>query len=1159
MKCKQWGWIVGMLLLLTTQGLAQDRIERFAQFKATLALEEELRSERIDRYGQQYPNEKTINLGNGEKGYLYDVINGKPVYMAVDNSEAATNMGAASMWRGGRLGIDLTGAGLRLYVWDGPGGARATHQEFGGRITLGSDFEGGGASNHGTHVTGSVLSGGVEDPNARGMAYEANGVVFDFNNDLTEMTQELANNRETMILSNHSYGPPAGWQFVDNEWEWFGDENISTREDWKFGFYNSQARNYDELVYDAPYYLIVKSAGNHRSDVGDGVEGSAPADGPYDAIPFFGIAKNIVTVGAVGKLNTEDGRYTGPEDVNVTSFSSFGPADDGRIKPDIAAPGLQVYSTWANADDSYANLQGTSMSTPLVMGTLALIQDLNKLINGGFLTAAQLKGLMIHHAHEAGVADGPDYIHGWGLINGDGMANFLLQENNENIDLIADEIADGETKTYTIEAEPGTQVKLTLVWTDVPGSPTDPQLDPEQLMLVNDLDMRAVGDSETHMPWTLDPAIPEQPARKGDNFRDNVEKIEFTATDAAYSLNITHKSSITEGPQKYALVVEYVKDDTPKTLYWVGNSGDWNNPANWSLNTGGEPANRVPTASDVVVFDDNSFEGIANTEQFTVSFSQSEEVAQFRWFATRQGAFEMGGNTLTTQGNLVVLSNQVSLNNGTFLLNGGGNKVINLESPAASSDVVVNGDGNTSFTIIGDFEANSLQLNNSAVDINGVNLKVGNLAVNESQVSVANSMLTLSGAFEIEGTTASVAWTNSDITIPEGGSATLDIGLTNLDANLTVAGGLTINGISTLKTLQNTGTVTLSGDMSLTDFDMRAGSTLNLADGATFSVSGDFALTGAEGMLANLNSAGTSEMMVEGYRKICGDFISINGVNRTGQAVISVGVNSQLAGSETGWQQIACDQLLFADFNFAFGCANGLTQFENLSTGPVASSAWNFGESDPAAVDSQEENPTYTFTSAGVKPIKLTIADEDNNSLTLTANTQIIENTIPSFNIDEQVGFLVSLVAGDAYQWYKDGVPIEGETTRQLQATDGGTYQVLVWDESCNRFSEDFVITVTSIEPDPEEQERVEEAVKVFPNPAREFIDVAVEGYNLRSLSLDLVDPSGKIVTTSGRENINANSHTERLKLETQRKGFYVLRIVVNDNIRINRKVIIGR
>ena len=102
-------------------------------------------------------------------------------------------------------------------------------------------------------------------------------------------------------------------------------------------------------------------------------------------------------------------------------------------------------------------------------------------------------------------------------------------------------------------------------------------------------------------------------------------------------------------------------------------------------------------------------------------------------------------------------------------------------------------------------------------------------------------------------------------------------------------------------------------------------------------------------------------------------------------------------------------------------------------------------------------------------------------------------------------------------------------------------------------------MTATSIEPDPEEQERVEEAVKVFPNPAREFIDVAVEGYNLISLSLDLVDPSGKIVTTSGRENINANSHTERLKLETQRKGFYVLRIVVNDNIRINRKVIIGR
>ena len=127
-------------------------------------------------------------------------------------------------------------------------------------------------------------------------------------------------------------------------------------------------------------------------------------DGDYDCISTYGIAKNILTVGAVEDIV---GGYTQPGDVVSTSFSSWGPADDGRIKPDICANGIQLRSTVSASTTGYGNMSGTSAAAPSVTGSLALLQQHYNNLHGSLMRADTLKALVIHTADEAGANDGP--------------------------------------------------------------------------------------------------------------------------------------------------------------------------------------------------------------------------------------------------------------------------------------------------------------------------------------------------------------------------------------------------------------------------------------------------------------------------------------------------------------------------------------------------------------------------------------------------------------------------------------------------------------------------------------------------------------------------------------------------------------------------------
>jgi hypothetical protein len=508
-------------------------------------------------------------LPNGTVVSLQGVdAKGLPIYHTTDNNtRAAATIRTNELWTGGVLGLNLSGSSPalagKLGIWDG-GALRPTHQELAGR-TVNRDASA-TLSDHATHVAGTMVAKGV-NPLAKGMSHNAANIQsWDFNVDIPEIAAAAPG----LLISNHSYGAIAGWRLntTNNVWEFWGafDQN----EDAKFGQYTEEARDWDVIAYNNPGYLIAKSAGNNRNQNGPAVgqpysrfnaqgvmlpAGNRPAgisnnDG-YDIISAYGTAKNIITVAAVEPIANS---YQQPSDVKISSFSSWGPTDDGRIKPDIAANGVGLLSSIATADDAYAVYGGTSMSTPNLSGSLFLLQEHYSKLNGGnFMRAATLKGLAIHTTDEAGTAPGPDYVYGWGLANISRAAQTI---SNGQTNLIAEKtLAQGATETFQVTASGNGPLVVTIAWTDPEGTATT-ALNDRTLRLVNDLDLRISDGQTTSLPWVLDPASPANAATTGDNVRDNVEQVLVAGAvpGKTYTVTVTHKGTLARAPQAYSII-----------------------------------------------------------------------------------------------------------------------------------------------------------------------------------------------------------------------------------------------------------------------------------------------------------------------------------------------------------------------------------------------------------------------------------------------------------------------------------------------------------------------------------------------------------------------------------------------------------------------------
>lgn len=502
-------------------------------------------------------------LSRGKTFELEGFENGLPFYFMTFNVNSAitTRTDSVQHYIGG-------GGGMTIGLWDG-GAPRRTHQELTPRVVW-ADVAPAVSDDHATHVSGTMIGAGVM-PQAKGMAPEAMIRAFDWDDDLSEMALEASHG---LLVSNHSYGYIRGWVDLGN-WYWFGDSAISETKDYLFGFYSETSRAADELLYAAPNYLPMLAASNDRNDsVPPGtphyfwdsrtqswrrsikVRDNDGAPFGYDCIPNGpAVAKNTLTIGAVKPVFD----YTGPASVEMTPYSSWGPTDDGRIKPDVCGDGWDVYSSIAVSDTSYDYYYGTSMATPNVCGSLALLQDYYRDHHFGIpMRAATLKALAIHTAREAGNAPGPDYSFGWGLLDAYAAYREIKLDLDDRKGLIEEYTLNDGVPIELYYRCDGTEdeFKATICWTDPPGTPPAPAVDPPDLMLVNDLDLTIDKDGTLHQPWVLDPANPASPALTGNNFRDNVEEVEIVKPGAGiYVVRIVNKGLLQGGSQDFSIVV----------------------------------------------------------------------------------------------------------------------------------------------------------------------------------------------------------------------------------------------------------------------------------------------------------------------------------------------------------------------------------------------------------------------------------------------------------------------------------------------------------------------------------------------------------------------------------------------------------------------------
>jgi hypothetical protein len=339
-------------------------------------------------------------------------------------------------------------------------------------------------STHASIMATMMAGGGNTSPFAKGAAWGANITSSDFETLLpdNDSVYKLYN----VSVQNHSYGT--------------GIEN----------YYGADALAYDQSVINNPSLVHVFSAGNSG--------GVTPTTGTYSGVTGFAnitgsfkMAKNIITVGAIDSF------------INRVSYSSRGPAFDGRIKPELMAFGFD----------------GSSGAAALVSGTVAMLQQAYKQKNNQNLPSASLiKSVLINSADDIGNAN-PDYETGYGNLN----AAEAIKTINENR-IFEDDVSANQKKYFSVNIPAGiAKAKFTLVWTDTVAQANAAKA------LVNDLDLviYSKNTDEEWLPWVLNPAPqPESllsPAERKKDTLNNVEQITIeNPSEGEYGIEISGTS-----------------------------------------------------------------------------------------------------------------------------------------------------------------------------------------------------------------------------------------------------------------------------------------------------------------------------------------------------------------------------------------------------------------------------------------------------------------------------------------------------------------------------------------------------------------------------------------------------------------------------------------
>jgi len=402
-------------------------------------------------------------------------------------------------------GSNLDGSGVTVGVGDNA--SAIYHVDARDRVR---NFNPSEAMMHGIHTTVTVGGKGIMDPRTLGMAPSASLINHIY--DLVWAQTPYMFTDYNMTITNNSYAAV------------LGDPVYA-------GTYDQYAQMLDEYQRSYPFVQHVFASGNDGLlQYGSFPPGYGTVTGGYQP------SKNILTVGAMTKYDT------------LWPKTSRGPVKDGRLKPEIMGYGFSIYS--GNVFDMYGHSNGTSMSSPVVAGNLALLQQrYNQLSGNQNIPSDLLKALAMNGATDMG-KPGPDFTHGFGLIN----TYRSVQMLNNNRYLI-DSVNNAQIKNHTIVIPPNTaQVKIMLYWHDAPASPLSSSA------LVNNLDLEASMNSAAYLPWILDPApgnVANNAVRGVDN-RNNVEQITIDNPTAG-NCSITVKGSLLPtGKQRYVLVYDFI-------------------------------------------------------------------------------------------------------------------------------------------------------------------------------------------------------------------------------------------------------------------------------------------------------------------------------------------------------------------------------------------------------------------------------------------------------------------------------------------------------------------------------------------------------------------------------------------------------------------------
>ncbi len=492
-------------------------------------------------------------------------------------------------------GLHLTGANYTVAIID-EGIVQRTHEKFGNRgrirsmepdtVTYGS---------HATGVAGSLAADNSDGnptfaKRTRGTAINAHIQSWDYTNANSKIAAMInsAGVNGPILISNHSYGEAVGWIPIGTKWYWLGDTTQTQLEDEKCGWYSRDASYLDTIAHANPYHLMFWAAGNSRLQNYSGPHNVLifNADGTFTIVPSntsrapiglgktsgdgFDVilpqqtAKNILTVGSMETILTETG-YVDAASTRSFNFSSAGPTDDGRIKPEVVTPGWGFVPSVNNADtskhDVYGRPVGTSISSPYAAGSGLLMHEHYKNTHGNWFNAATLKALIINTTHEMGDADGPDYRNGFGLVNTKGGADLITKDNAINRIIFENTLHNNGKNIYNVTAAGNEAIRATVVWNDPPAAPTPANMafDNKNIKLVNDLDIIAKdANGNIYKPYILDPLNPELPATKGNNVRDNVEqiKIDNVPANTVLTIEVTHKNNLQNNKsQQYSIIV----------------------------------------------------------------------------------------------------------------------------------------------------------------------------------------------------------------------------------------------------------------------------------------------------------------------------------------------------------------------------------------------------------------------------------------------------------------------------------------------------------------------------------------------------------------------------------------------------------------------------